>query len=71
MGILEAISNGLKLAWAIVTGRNAQADRVNTPEMQANAASKRDGAEADKAAADVSAAGATGNLEQLRRDAAE
>lgn len=71
MGILEAIGNGLRLAWAIVTGRNAAAERQNTPEMQANAAGKRDAAEADKATADVSEAIKTGNLEQLRKDAAE
>jgi hypothetical protein len=71
MGILSIIGTGLKLAWALVTGRNAQAERDNTPEMQANAAGKRDAAEADAASAVVKDSLTTGDLDQLRKDAAE
>lgn len=71
MGWLSAIGSALKLAWAVVSGRNAQADRVNTPEMQANAKAKTDAAVADKATADVKAALEGGGLTQLQKDAAE
>jgi len=71
MGLLSLIAAGFKLSWALVTGRNAQADRLNTPAMQANAVAKNDAATADQAGGDVAGAIKTGNLDQLRKDAAE
>lgn len=69
--IFSAIANGFRLGWALVTGRNAQAERANTPEMRVAAQARDDQAEADRARATVAAAQKTGDLDALRKEASE
>jgi hypothetical protein len=69
--IITALGNACK-ALASIFGYAQQRDgEKNAPEMKANAAAKTAAATADQAAGDVKVALDTGDLAQLRKDAAE
>lgn len=68
--IFSAIGSGLKAVAAFFGWQGQREAEKNSPEMQANARARTDAAAADQAVADVKA-GTKGNLDQLRKDAAE
>jgi hypothetical protein len=68
--IWDGVVTGAKLAYAWLTFQTQKDVQKNAPEMKANAAAGTATAQADQAAADVKA-GTEGNLDQLRKDAAQ
>lgn len=70
MGVLDAIAGIGKAVWAFLGFQSQRETELNKPEMKANAAAGTAVKQADAAAADVTA-GQAGDLDQLRKDAAE
>ena len=68
MGFLTAAFSAIAKVFGFAQDRQALA---NTADMKANANASRDQAEADAASKEVANAQATGNLDQIRKDAAE
>ena len=63
-GVAQSIAGGLQYLLA-------REGEKNSPTMRAAAAAATDQQIKDRASADVAAAGKTGNLDQIRKDAAE
>lgn len=68
---MQTISNFFAAVAALFTFRSKKLEVDNSPAMQANATARADSTTADRASGEVSQALKTGDLEQLRKDAAE